>query len=1222
MDGPPLPPPVRDVLCLLARRVRRRQWLRAAVGTALALGLLYLALLGLNAVLVPGRTVLRGALALTAVLAAVLTWRLGLRPLRCRPNAAALAGLIERHHPTLAERLSTLVALSQADQVHGNPAFIAALGRQTANQLRALDIGPVLAEFPMPRRAFLGIGVLALALLALAWQPGHGAFCGRLLACCQPAPPLTFDVTPGDAHVLRGGTVRIALCIRGADGAPIEPADGALVLRQGKTTPTRLALTATGQGSFVAEHPAVSADSCYHVEADGERSAEYRLTVVPPAQLSGLPHLHIEAPPYLAADRREQTMTAGGEAAILQYSRVRLTCTFTRSPRRAALVLCGDAEAPVIVPFAFDATGRIGTATYLADVCGRWRVVVQTEVEHGLTSADALPGWTVRADTPPRFETALRMHGLNHDGPLPEGARIAPDDVLRVETHVADDEGLAAVELEYRVNDETPRVERWLDGAGQTALSVQGLLPLPAHLKDGDRLRYRLRAIDNRRLAKGALRSEGPVPLSNLAPQITCEPAPRDGADRWIELRIDARASPLHRQEVAARHDALGQKIAEFRKILAQERQHVAQLKVFTHQGDILTMEQTRNAAAASALHRTLTASLQAAGRELLTDPAMAPLAEHLLDVAAEEMRRGAEGLRAFVARGRRRAGREQALRDVETALAGAARKLEALAGANDALVRDQLDGAEAERLAGRQDALRRWLERLLREKTPREAEEELARLGDEQAKVEAALERLRARSRQFQAAPAEQLADAAEEMAADQRQAAAAEQARLRGLLGGRLKDLAGRQDDLARRATALAGPGGPTLAEAAAAAALLRQGQLGPAIGRQRRAEERLRDWADALRGDPRTAAAYLARLQQQLHTELEKSAVELAHLKDEQALERLRPLAERQQRVQDAATRLKLSAGDAEAQRLRQAAVTEAGKARAALAATRTLDAAEAMQRARGALDELARRLPEPPPQANVEAKRRAAIESLESEQARLRAEAEQLLREQAGAGAGPAAEAAKRAEQLQAQALKLAQNEASAEAKRLANESAHALGAARKAMQAGQDMNAKGEPGAGKAQEEAALQLERAAAKLRQSAEAAMGQKKEASAANRLDEGLRQVKEARRRLDAEPKQAPQAMRQAARALGSAAQRASAQARQALPRPTGRAGQPPPGSAGDGGPMALPTGPLTGDYAGRPWGELPGELRARLVQDLRARYGDDYAEAIRRYFEQLAR
>jgi hypothetical protein len=45
------------------------------------------------------------------------------------------------------------------------------------------------------------------------------------------------------------------------------------------------------------------------------------------------------------------------------------------------------------------------------------------------------------------------------------------------------------------------------------------------------------------------------------------------------------------------------------------------------------------------------------------------------------------------------------------------------------------------------------------------------------------------------------------------------------------------------------------------------------------------------------------------------------------------------------------------------------------------------------------------------------------------------------------------------------------------------------------------------------------------------------------------------------------------------------------------------------------------LMNSSEGQPWGELPGELRTRLVQDLRTRYGADYAEVIQRYFERLS-
>jgi hypothetical protein len=49
--------------------------------------------------------------------------------------------------------------------------------------------------------------------------------------------------------------------------------------------------------------------------------------------------------------------------------------------------------------------------------------------------------------------------------------------------------------------------------------------------------------------------------------------------------------------------------------------------------------------------------------------------------------------------------------------------------------------------------------------------------------------------------------------------------------------------------------------------------------------------------------------------------------------------------------------------------------------------------------------------------------------------------------------------------------------------------------------------------------------------------------------------------------------------------------------------------------------PVGPLAQGTIGRRWGELPGELRTKVLQDSQDKYGDDYARIIKLYFEQLA-
>ena len=60
---------------------------------------------------------------------------------------------------------------------------------------------------------------------------------------------------------------------------------------------------------------------------------------------------------------------------------------------------------------------------------------------------------------------------------------------------------------------------------------------------------------------------------------------------------------------------------------------------------------------------------------------------------------------------------------------------------------------------------------------------------------------------------------------------------------------------------------------------------------------------------------------------------------------------------------------------------------------------------------------------------------------------------------------------------------------------------------------------------------------------------------------------------------------------------------------------------GASGEGRPDFSQFGPELKKYAGKRWGELPGELRTKIIQDMKAQYGDDYARIIKLYFEQIA-
>ncbi len=103
---------------------------------------------------------------------------------------------------------------------------------------------------------------------------------------------------------------------------------------------------------------------------------------------------------------------------------------------------------------------------------------------------------------------------------------------------------------------------------------------------------------------------------------------------------------------------------------------------------------------------------------------------------------------------------------------------------------------------------------------------------------------------------------------------------------------------------------------------------------------------------------------------------------------------------------------------------------------------------------------------------------------------------------------------------------------------------------------------------------------------------------------------------------PAGAQQAMDAAAKALRQAAGELARSGQGEQSAQPSQPGSPSSAGASPGGrPDPSVFGPGIPKYAGKSWGELPGELRTKIVQDMRAKYGEDYARMIKLYFEQLA-
>jgi hypothetical protein len=129
----------------------------------------------------------------------------------------------------------------------------------------------------------------------------------------------------------------------------------------------------------------------------------------------------------------------------------------------------------------------------------------------------------------------------------------------------------------------------------------------------------------------------------------------------------------------------------------------------------------------------------------------------------------------------------------------------------------------------------------------------------------------------------------------------------------------------------------------------------------------------------------------------------------------------------------------------------------------------------------------------------------------------------------------------------------------------------------------------------------------------------GEGKEQTAES-LKEGSKQMRQAEAKLPSMPKDAQNAMQSASKSLQQAAKQAGKQAANKLPNAARSPSANAPGAAGPFASARLKEMKLE-PLQGKTWGELPGELKTQMLQDVRARFGEDYADMIRQYFERLA-
>lgn len=215
-------------------------------------------------------------------------------------------------------------------------------------------------------------------------------------------------------------------------------------------------------------------------------------------------------------------------------------------------------------------------------------------------------------------------------------------------------------------------------------------------------------------------------------------------------------------------------------------------------------------------------------------------------------------------------------------------------------------------------------------------------------------------------------------------------------------------------------------------------------------------------------------------------------------------------------------------------------------------------------------------------------------------------------------------AKQADALRERLDRMAQPQgASPQAQAQARDAAEQARQARDAMRQAETQGRQGNQGETQRQREQAAQaLDRAAKRAEGAAQQAQQAAGEGQprAGESLQQARGQMNQARDQLGkGQPGQARQSMQQAAGQLDRAAREMGPQGdRQGQPRPNGEPGRDgmKPGGTPDNDPTRRPDAAQL-----KRWGELPGELQSKVLQEMKAKYGEDYARLIKLYFEQIA-
>jgi hypothetical protein len=989
MPAIPLPVGLEEKLDAVATEVRRLRVLRGVSWFAVLLFVVPVAAVSVDAA-VNLSGIARGlALAGWVAVTALGFWWLVLRRMRGDIPLAELAAAIEQQYPNLAERLRTLVELSEhADAGNGSKGMVHLLARETekrAKKMNFLAAAPTGFSLRVAAAAVL-LGLLAVAPLFVV--PGAGERVRRLLLPWYHPPvdvPYVVRVSSGSPVVKRGEAVTLSAFLERTKPAGDLPAAASLVVRPpGGAEEKRLPMSGDDKAAFTVTRPNVTADFEYKVECGPVASDWFIVSAVDPVELADGSQVTITPPGYASPPLAVQKRDGVGEVDALQHSTAALEFRLTRGPSDAHLEFRptdakADAAAVNLTPrLAFAGDRRTVSCAVPLTADGTLKLTlfgdkgVRTEVP---VAVRAVP------DAPPQFaRPPASLDGVRE---------VTPDAVLPFDLAITDDVAVGKAFVDFAPRDNPPDrfdSEPLKLPTGDKLSEGKVSFSLAGRAKAGDTVRVRIRVQDTRSLPElGLTPNERTFPESG-----------------WAVLKVVETARPLAEQDVLAQKEKAADKLAEAAKKVRLAAEEVPQLarrmagkKTEPVQAAEVAVNRERANRAAQLLKEM--------ARDADAQPDLRPLADAARDLVDGPLATAEDELRKVETEPEPKS-RDAAFGKADLALQDALARLTKLQKANEDGANARLDKAKLDQLAAEQQKLAEDAAKATDPKQLSELERKQKELQERLKKLLEGSEPLKKAQADAAKKRADELAEELKNLADRQREldeaanrstdAAKREQLDELNKLQKQLNDKAG---ELARKTDAPA-----RLSDAKPldrqpfdrAADQLDRKNAVDAMTEQEKAARDLERLADALadrvkdRGDAKAAAGQIARWQHDLNRRSADAARQNPTGLPKADADKL---AAEQTAIRKATERLQLPKSD-QLEQAREEALAKTGTA--ADARQRNPAKADAAGRAAAAaLDDLAQQIPS---NKDRQAAAKREVDRLRREQEQIQKEAEEVTK----------------------------------------------------------------------------------------------------------------------------------------------------------------------------------------------------------------------------------